>query len=51
MGNAQSKLAVLGLMAFSVGAGEIISCYIFGPILVKVMNRVDKSLHLSDDEQ
>jgi uncharacterized membrane protein len=51
MGNAQSQLAVLGLMAFSVGAGEVISCYIFGPILVKVMNRVDKSLHLSDDEQ
>ena len=40
MGNATAKWAVLGLMAFSVGAGEIISCYLFGPVVVKVMNTI-----------
>ena len=51
MGSAEATAAVLGLMAFSVAAGEIISCYVFGPILVKVMNRVEKSLHLSEEVQ
>ena len=50
MGNAETTAAVLALMAFSVFAGEVISCYVFGPILVKVMNRVDKSLHLDSEE-
>ncbi len=50
MGSATSTAAVLGLMAFSVGAGEVISCYVFGPIVVSVMNRVDKILHLSEAE-
>lgn len=49
MANATSTLAVLGLMAFSVGAGEVISCYVFGPIVVKIMDRVDKALHISED--
>ncbi len=44
MGNATAKWAVLGLMAFSVGAGEIISCYVFGPIIVKVMNIIQARL-------
>jgi len=50
MGSATSMAAVLGLMAFSVGAGEFISCYVFGPIVVTVMNRVDKVLHLTSEE-
>ncbi len=41
MGNATAKAAVLGLMAFSIAAGEIISCYVFGPIVVKLMNMLD----------
>lgn len=49
MASATSTLAVLGLMAFSVGAGEVISCYVFGPIVVKIMDRVDKALHISED--
>ncbi len=44
--SATSQLAVLGLLAFSVFAGEMISCYVFGPILVQVLNRVDKSRKL-----
>ena len=47
MGSATATAAVLGLIAFSICAGEVISCYVFGPILVKIMNRVDQSLHLS----
>ncbi len=46
MGNATAKFAVLGLMAFSVFAGEVISCYVFGPILVTVLNRVSKAVKL-----
>ncbi len=49
MGSATSTAAVLGLMAFSVGAGEVISCYVFGPIVVKIMERVDQVLHISED--
>lgn len=44
MGSATAKWAVLGLMAFSVGAGEVISCYVFGPIVVKVMNIIQARL-------
>ena len=44
--SATSQLAVLGLLAFSVFAGEMISCYVLGPILVQVLNRVDKSQKL-----
>ena len=44
MGSQTAKGAVLGLMAFSVAAGEIISCYIFGPIVVKIMKAVESSL-------
>ena len=44
MGSQTAKGAVLGLMAFSVAAGEIISCYIFGPIVVKIMKTVESSL-------
>ena len=42
MGTATTKIAVLLLMAFSVGAGEVISCYVFGPIIVKIMKMIDK---------
>jgi len=48
MGSATSKFAVLGLLAFSVFAGEVISCYVFGPILVKILNTVDKSQKLDE---
>ena len=40
MGSATGKASVLGLMAFSVFAGEVISCYVFGPIIVTVVNRI-----------
>lgn len=40
MGSATGRGAVLGLMAFSVFAGEVISCYVFGPIIVTVLNRI-----------
>ncbi len=33
-------LPVLGLMAVSIFAGEVISCYVFGPIVVLIMNRI-----------
>ena len=44
MGNATAKWAVLGLMAFSIAAGEIISCYVFGPIVVKIMKTVEERM-------
>lgn len=44
MGSAEAKWAVLGLMAFSIAAGEIISCYIFGPLIVNVMKLVEKGI-------
>lgn len=50
MASATSMAAVLGLMAFSVGAGEVISCYVFGPIVVTIMNRVDKVLHITEEQ-
>ena len=43
MGSQTAKYAVLGLMAFSVGMGEIISCYVFGPLVVKAMELVMKN--------
>ena len=48
--NAESKIAVLALLSFSVFAGEMISCYVFGPLFVLALNRVDKALHLSLEE-
>ncbi len=48
MGSQTAMASVLGLMAFSVFAGEMISCYVFGPLLVMVLNRIDKSVKLSD---
>ncbi|MBQ9461881.1 MAG: QueT transporter family protein [Clostridia bacterium] len=47
MGSATAKGAVLGLMAFSVGMGEIISCYVFGPLVVKAMKVVEARLFRS----
>ena len=44
MGSATAQVAVLGLMAFSVGAGEIISCYVFGPIVVNIMNLIQNRI-------
>ncbi len=38
--------AVLGLMAFSVFAGEVISCYVFGPVIVTVINRIRRKVRL-----
>ena len=45
MGTAEAKNAVLGLMALSVGAGEIISCYVFGPVIVKIMSMISKRMN------
>lgn len=44
MGSATARNTVLLLMACSVGLGEIISCYVFGPIIVKVMTVVKNHL-------
>ncbi len=44
MGSATAKSTVLLLMALSVGIGEIISCYVFGPILVKVLKIGEKHM-------
>ena len=40
MGSSTAKVTVLLLMALSVGLGEIISCYVFGPIIAKVMDKL-----------
>ncbi len=45
MGSATAKSTVLLLMALSVGLGEIISCYVFGPILVKIIKTVENHMH------
>ena len=42
--SATSRNAVLGIMAFTVAAGEIISCYVFGPLFVKIMKETEKSI-------
>ncbi len=47
MGSATAKTAVLALMSLSVGLGEIISCYVFGPVIVKVMKAVEKHMNRS----
>ena len=47
MGSATAKAAVLALMSLSVGLGEIISCYVFGPVIVKVMKAVEKHMNRS----
>ncbi|MBO4421240.1 MAG: QueT transporter family protein [Lachnospiraceae bacterium] len=47
MGSATSAPIVLLILAFSIFAGEMISCYVFGPILVTILNKVDKSVHFS----
>lgn len=44
MAGQTSRNVVLALFALSVGVGEIISCYLFGPIIVKVMKTVEKYL-------
>ena len=41
MWNATSKWAVLGYMAVSIAVGEILSCYVLGLVIVKVMNTVE----------
>ena len=46
MGSATGRISVLLLLAFSIFAGEVISCYVFGPILVTVLNRVRGRLNL-----
>ena len=48
MGSATTMASVLALMAFSVFAGEVISCYVFGPVLVLILNRINKSIKISD---
>lgn len=41
-----SKWGVLGLYSLSVAAGEIISCYVFGPLIVNVMNLIKEKGYL-----
>lgn len=48
MGSATAKVLVLLLMAFSVGAGEVISCYVFGPVVVKVMKTLTKHVKVQE---
>lgn len=45
--NATSQLPVLGLLAFSVFAGEMISCYVFGPLFAIALNRANKAVNLA----
>lgn len=40
---ATAKWAVIGLMAVSIAAGEILSCYVLGLVIVRVMNAMEKS--------
>ena len=47
MGSATAKWSVIGLMMFSIAAGEIISCYVFGPLVVKLMTSVETKLSFS----
>ncbi|MCR4930651.1 MAG: QueT transporter family protein [Lachnospiraceae bacterium] len=46
--NAEKMIPVLLLLSLSVFIGEAISCYVFGPVLVLALNRVDKVLHLNE---
>ena len=46
--NAEKMLPVLLLLSLSVFLGEVISCYVFGPVLVLALNRVDKAIHFSE---
>lgn len=41
MWNATSKWAVIGFMAVSIAAGEILSCYVLGLVIVKIMNNLE----------
>lgn len=42
MGSATGRVSVLLLLAFSIFSGEVISCYVFGPIIITVLNRIRK---------
>ena len=44
MGSETAKWAVLGLMSLSIALGEIISCYVFGPIVVNIMNLIQSKM-------
>lgn len=46
--NAESMIPVLLLLSLSVFIGEVISCYVIGPVFVIALNRVDKVLHLNE---
>lgn len=46
MGSATGRTAVLLLLAFSIFAGEVISCYVFGPVIVTIVNRLRGRLNL-----
>lgn len=48
MGSATAKVSVLLLMALSVGIGEIISCYVFGPVVVKIMTTINN--HVNNEQ-
>ena len=44
MGSATARWSVLGLMSLSIALGEIISCYVFGPIVVNIMNLIQSKM-------
>ena len=46
--NAEKMLPVILLLSLSVFLGEVISCYVIGPVLVLALNRVDKAIHFSE---
>ncbi len=46
MGSATGRNSVLLLLAFSIFAGEVISCYVFGPVIVTIVNRLRGRLNL-----
>ncbi len=46
--NAEKMLPVLLLLSLSVFLGEVISCYVIGPVFVFALNRVDKAIHFSE---
>ncbi len=50
-GDVEGKLPVLAILALSVFLGELISCYVFGPLFVFALNRVNKALDLSLESQ
>lgn len=45
--NAESMIPALLFLSLSVFIGEVISCYVFGPLFVLALNRVNKAIHFA----